>query len=32
MKGVCNLREMIRQRDTDQRLRRLCLIEPHEKG
>jgi hypothetical protein len=32
MKGVRSLREMTRQLDTDQRLRRLCLIKPHEKG
>lgn len=32
MKGVRSLREMTRQLDTDQRLRRLCLIKPGEKG
>ena len=32
MKGVRSLREMTRQLDTDQRLRRLCLIKPAEKG
>jgi len=28
MKGVRSLREMTRQPDTDQRLRKLCLIKP----
>jgi hypothetical protein len=32
MKGVRSLREMTRQLDADQRLRRLCLIKPAEKG
>jgi hypothetical protein len=32
MKGVRSLREMIRQLDADQRLRRLCLVKPGEKG
>jgi hypothetical protein len=32
MKGVRSLREMTRILDTDQRLRRLCLIKPAEKG
>jgi hypothetical protein len=32
MKAVRSLREMTRQLDTDQRLRRLCLIKPGEKG
>ena len=32
MKGVRNLREMTRILDTDHRLRRLCLVEPCEKG
>jgi hypothetical protein len=32
MKGVRSLREMTRLLDTDQRLRRLCLIKPGEKG
>ena len=32
MKGVRSLREMTRQIDTDQRLRKLCLIKPGEAG
>jgi len=32
MKGVRSLREMTRQLDADQRLRKLCLIKPSEKG
>jgi hypothetical protein len=32
MKGVRSLREMTRQLDADQRLRRLCLIKPGEAG
>jgi len=32
MKGVRSLREMTRILDTDQRLRRLCLIKPGEQG
>jgi len=32
MRGVRSLREMTRLLDTDQRLRRLCLIKPGEKG
>ena len=32
MKGVRSLREMTRLLDADQRLRRLCLIKPVEKG
>jgi len=32
MKGVRSLREMTRLLDADQRLRRLCLIKPAEKG
>jgi Transposase DDE domain/Transposase domain (DUF772) len=32
MKGVRSLREMTRQLNTDQRLRRLCLVKPAEKG
>jgi hypothetical protein len=32
MRGVRSLREMTRLLDTDQRLRRLCLIKPAEKG
>jgi len=32
MKGVRSLREMTRQLDIDQRLRRLCLVKPGEKG
>jgi hypothetical protein len=32
MKGVRSLREMTRQLDVDQRLRRLCLVKPGEKG
>jgi hypothetical protein len=32
MKGVRSLREMTRILDTDQRLRRLCLIKADEKG
>jgi len=32
MKGVRSLREMTRQRDADQRLRRLCLVKPAEQG
>jgi hypothetical protein len=32
MKGVRSLREMTRQLDADQRLRRLRLIKPAEKG
>jgi hypothetical protein len=32
MKGVRSLREITRIFDTDQRLRRLCLIKPGEKG
>jgi len=32
MKGVRYLREMTRQLDADQRIRRLCLIKPDEKG
>jgi Transposase DDE domain/Transposase domain (DUF772) len=32
MKGVRSLREMTRQLDADQRLRRLCLVKPGEKG
>jgi transposase len=32
MKGVRSLREMTRILDTDQRLRRLCLVKPGEKG
>jgi hypothetical protein len=32
MKGVRSLREMTRILDTDQRVRRLCLVKPGEKG
>jgi hypothetical protein len=32
MKGVRTLREMTRLLDTDQRLRKLCLIKPDEAG
>ena len=32
MKGVRSLREMIRLLDTDLRIRKLCLLKPHEKG
>jgi transposase len=32
MKGIRSLREMTRILDTDQRIRKLCLIKDHQKG